>query len=149
MNPAIPNDEETKENPIKKDELKILLDRASKLLNVHDDQYDSSIRHTIVKKWLTDNLPKARNVRNLRLGVKRREDNPAYVTWTGTDTVFGKTLEDPRFELWQESRVTSLHHLPNDKKVVLAKVRKLATDEDVLVFAKVSQSPLFSEAVYS
>jgi len=130
-----PNEEETKENPIAKSELDGLLKRASKFLNVHDDQYDCSIRHTVVKKWLTDNLPASRNVHNLRLAVERRLDNPDYVTWSGTDTVLGDILKDSRFELWQETRVTSLHQEYQQKRIGGALVRRLATNEDVLVIA--------------
>ncbi|KIJ51187.1 GMC oxidoreductase [Sphaerobolus stellatus SS14] len=132
-----PDEEEIANNPIDKSELKTLLTRASKLLNVHDDQYDSSIRHTVVKKWLTDKLPRKRGVvRSLPLGVERRQDNPHYVTWTGTDTVLGDTLKDTRFELWQETRVTSLHKT-DDAKIGGALVRRLSTNNDVLVTAKV------------
>jgi len=143
---ALPNKEETEKNPISQEELSTLLTRASRLLNVHDNQYDVSIRHTVVKKWLTQSLPKERNVQSLRLAVERRHDNPDYVTWTGTDTVLGADLlKDPRFELWQETLVKSLHQEYQKTRIAGALVRRLPDDEDeILVVAKVSKTTLFS-----
>ncbi|HVL26190.1 MAG TPA: GMC oxidoreductase, partial [Thermomicrobiales bacterium] len=51
-----------------------------------------SIRHTMVKESLQaefHELPEAYGVQNLPLAVERRKDNPEFVHWTGTDTVFG------------------------------------------------------------
>ena len=143
---ALPNKEETEKNPISQEELSSLLTRASRLLNVHDNQYDVSIRHTVVKKWLTQSLPKERNVQSLRLAVERRHDNPDYVTWTGTDTVLGTDLlKDPRFELWQETLVKSLHQEYEKTRIAGALVRRLPDDEDeILVVAKVSKTTLLS-----
>ena len=152
---ALPNKEETEKNPISQEELSTLLTRASRLLNVHDNQYDVSIRHTVVKKWLTQSLPKDRNVQSLRLAVERRHDNPDYVTWTGTDTVLGADLlKDPRFELWQETLVKSLYPVATSKnshqesekpRIAGALVRRLPDDEDeILVIAKVSKTTLLS-----
>jgi len=131
----LPDEEEIKENPIEKSELTGLLKQASKLLNVHDDQFDSSIRQEAIKKVLIHEFPK-RTVQNLRLAVERRLDNPDYVTWSGVDTIFGNNLNDSRFELWQETRVTSLHST-SSKKINYAKVQRLSTQKDVDITADV------------
>jgi len=77
---ALPHGQERVSNPIPKDEFDGLLKEAGNLLNVHDNQYGHSIRHTKVKEALLQELPKARGVSNLPLGVQRRSDNPEYVT---------------------------------------------------------------------
>ncbi|KAF8322483.1 pyranose 2-oxidase [Clavulina sp. PMI_390] len=132
-----PNEEEQVLNPIKKDEFKKLLDEAHSLLNVHSNEYDFSIRHTVVKETLEKNLPKERKVGNLPLAVERRKDNPEFVTWTGPNTVLGDTVHSPKFDLRPEHRVTKLvydRNKPDRIKGVL--VRDLANDRDFLVVAK-------------
>jgi len=135
----IPHADERVENPIDKDEFNGYLSRASTLLNVHPDQYEDSIRHTVVKNTLLEALDKGnpRGVQSLPLAVKRRQDNPDYVTWSGTDTILQGTVNDSRFELWPETRVTSLYKdFTISDKIKGVKVRKLGTNDDVLVIAK-------------
>lgn len=97
------------ENPIPSKEFDTLLKRASKMLNVHEDQYDGSIRHTVVKETLAKALGDDR-VRNMPLGVERRNlEN--YVTWTGTNTVLGNVVNHPGFKLLTETRVTRLEFM--------------------------------------
>ncbi|KAH0829016.1 hypothetical protein J3R83DRAFT_2470 [Lanmaoa asiatica] len=95
----IPHAKERVRNPIPSDELDALLDEARVLLNVHEHEYDHSIRQTVVKEALQAHLPDPNRVRNLPLAVKRRDDNPHYVTWTGPNTVLGDTVNKPRFTL--------------------------------------------------
>jgi pyranose oxidase len=134
---AVPHDEERVNNPIDKAEFDVLLDRAKTLLNVHNDQYDDSIRHTVVKDTLQP-LAKSRGVTSLPLGVERRTDNPEYVTWTGSNTILGNVPKDPRFTLVTEMRVTELIASTIDPKQVDAVlVRNLNTNDDELVIAKV------------
>lgn len=81
------------ENPIPPKEFSTLLNRASNMLNVHEDQYDGSIRHTVVKETLANALGDDR-VRNMPLGVERRNIENS-VTWTGTNTVLGDVVSYP------------------------------------------------------
>ena len=113
------------------------MEEAKKKLNVHSDQYDHSIRHTVVKDTLTKAFPN-RGITSLPLAVQRNTDNPDYVTWTGMNTVLGKTAQDSRFKLSPETRVTKVIHDPMDpNQIVAAKVRDLRTDRDIYVIAKV------------
>ncbi len=69
-----------------------LYTEAERLLNTHSDQFDDSVRHTVVKETLQQefsDLPEPYGVQNLPLGVERRKDNPEFVHWTGTDHVLG------------------------------------------------------------
>lgn len=113
------------------------MEEARVLLGVHSDQYDGSIRHTVVKEALEKALPD-RGITNLPLAVKRREDNPEYVTWTGTNTILGGVVDSPRFTLSTEMRVTKLIvDLDNPSQIVAAKVRDLKNDCDIYVIARV------------
>jgi len=130
-----PDVEETVNNPIPEAELTPLLDRGRKLLNVNSDQYDGSIRHEVVKSTLVTALGQPRGVKSLPLAVERRKANPAYVTWSGTDTVLGEAVRNSRFRLWPEARVTKVcPSVPGEVGGVL--VRDLAKNADVLVLAK-------------
>lgn len=129
-------------NPIPEAELGKLFERGRKLLNVNNNQYDHSIRHTVVKETVLKALEvdgkNLREVQSLPLAVERRAENPEYVTWTGCNTVLGDIVNDKRFELWPETRVTNLVSKRNaPDEVCGAKVRSLKTDEDMLIVAKV------------
>ena len=69
-----------------------LYSAGEQLLNTHKHEFDDSIRHQVVLGALqaeyTD-LPEPYGVQNLPLAVERRKDNPKFVHWSGTDTVFG------------------------------------------------------------
>ncbi|KAL0570156.1 Pyranose 2-oxidase [Marasmius crinis-equi] len=133
----LPHEEERVHCPIDKAEFDGLLGRAGQLLNVHDDQYDNAIRHTVVKERLGAMLPEERGLRSLPLAVQRRTDNPDYVTWTGSDTILGEAAKDPRFKLKTETRVTRLiSNKQNPRKVSAVLTRDLNTNEDVLIIAK-------------
>jgi pyranose oxidase len=108
------------------------------MFKVHEDQFDSSIRHTVVKEQIIRNIAASRKVHSLPLAVERRQDNPDYVTWSATDTVFGNTLNDPRFELWQETRVTRLlDYQGGGDKIAAVLARRLSTDDDVVIISRV------------
>ncbi|KIM30732.1 pyranose oxidase [Serendipita vermifera MAFF 305830] len=134
-----PHEEERVLNPIPAAELDQLLDRAADLLKVKTDQYDTSIRHRLVKKTLQDALGPDRGVDSLPLGVTRNTGNPEFVTWTATDTIFDKWSSDPRFTLLTESRVTELHADPSNTEAIGgALIRDLkSTNDDIYVKAKV------------
>lgn len=133
---AEPQEEERKElnQVIPQDELKKLLDGAGKLLGVHPDQFDNSIRHNVVKKVLQDTF-QTRGVTNIPLAVKRRSDNPDYVTWSGSNTVLGEQVKN--INLHTETRVTKLRFNLAAGKIDCATVRDLNTDKDKVVIAKV------------
>jgi pyranose oxidase len=132
-----PHEEERKElnKVIPQSELKELLARSGKLLNVHSDQYDHSIRHTVVKERVEHFLPN-RGVNNIPLAVKRRSDNPNFVTWSGSDTVLGEQVV--KIKLHTETRVTKLiFDKIHPRRVIAAILRSLNTNDDILVIAKV------------
>jgi pyranose oxidase len=134
---AVPHQEERVHNPIDKEEFDTLLDCAKTLLNVHDDQYNASIRHTVVRDALKP-LAESRGVTNLPLGVERRTDNPDYVTWTGPNTILGDVSNDPRFILATETRVTELKSTEAEPtKIAGAVIRNLNKNRDELVIARV------------
>jgi hypothetical protein len=136
---ATPHEEETKNNPIPRTELEQLLGDAKLLLNVHDNQYDDSIRHTVVKETVLKAFPN-RGVGSLPLGVKRNTDNKQFVTWTGTDTILGDSVTKfkERFTLSSETRVTKfIPDSRNPNKITGALVRDLKKNKDYLVTAKV------------
>lgn len=137
---AIPHDEEIALNPIPKAERDALFGRARKILNIHNDQYDMSMRHTTVKDTLLAKLPAERQVQSLPLAVERRADNPAYVTWSGANTVLGDvSAYGNRFTLMSETRFTKLHLDPLEGQTVLgAELRDMRNDDDILVIADVS-----------
>ncbi|KAG8746994.1 Pyranose 2-oxidase [Ceratobasidium sp. 414] len=137
-----PHEEERANCPIAKDEFDKLLKESHKLLNVHTDQYDHSIRHNVVKDALLERYG-AKRVANLPLAVERRTDNPEYVTWSGVDTVLGtyaRTKSD-RFKLVTETRVTKLEldQVPLPTKAVGVLCRDLKASKetrDYIVRAK-------------
>ncbi len=136
---AIPHDEEIEQNPIPKAERDVLFSRAQSLLNIHNDQYEFSMRHTTVKDTLLSLLPAERNVQSLPLAVERRTENPEYVTWTGANTVLGDISKyGDRFKLLSETRFTKLIIDANDNTNILgAELRDLRNDADVLALGRV------------
>ena len=123
---------------IPQNEFNALLESAGKILGVHSDQFNSSIRHNVVKTLLQDDPAfQSRGVTDIPLGVKRRTDNPDYFTWTGSDTVLGDQVKNENFTLLTETRVTKLHFDTFTKKVDGAILRDLNTDKNIVVKAKV------------
>ncbi|KAG8733576.1 Pyranose 2-oxidase [Ceratobasidium sp. 423] len=106
----IPHPDERRNSPLDQDELLDLVDQAGKLFDVNLDQYDHSVRHNLVRGVLAKAYPGQRDghdiVTNLPLAVKRNP-NPDYVTWSGTDTVLGKyaDLKDKRLTLLPEHKL--------------------------------------------
>ena len=117
-------------------EVETLLDSASDLLGVRSDQFDMSIRHNVVKETLKDDPGfQTRGVTDIPLAVKRRTDNPDYLTWSACDTILGEQVK--KVNLHTETRVTRLHFNPFTGKIDGAVLRDLNTDEDILVLAEV------------
>lgn len=136
---AIPHDEELEHNPIPKAERDVLFEQARTLLNVHNDQYEFSMRHTTVKDTLLSLLPAERNVQSLPLAVERRKENPNYVTWTGSNTVLGDVSKyGERFRLLSETRFTKVIVDPLDNSRILgAELRDLDKNADLLALGTV------------
>ncbi|KAJ3743941.1 pyranose 2-oxidase [Lentinula detonsa] len=133
-----PHSEETNESPVDRNELDSLLVRARELVKVDSTVFDESIRHTIVKDILTDSFPN-RNVRSIPLAVQRHaKSSSGFVTWSGSNTVLGETVNDPRFTLASEHRVTQLIVHPSFPGAVAGVLmRDLKTNSDYLVNARV------------
>ena len=131
----LPHAEERKENPIAPAELDGLLAHSRRILHVTTDQYDDSIRHNTVLDALRAGT--TRNIQPLPLAVRRRTDNPLYVTWSGSNTVLGDAVDSPRFTLHTETRVTEVIRHPEDpSKILGVLVRDLKTDTDHFIVAK-------------
>jgi len=131
----LPHAEEREKNPIAPAELDQLLTRSRNILHVTTDQYDGSIRHNTVLDALRAGT--TRNIQPLPLAVRRRTDNPLYVTWSGSNTVLGDAVDNPRFTLSAETRVTRVIRDPEDQsKIYGVLVRDLKTDTDHFVLAK-------------
>lgn len=106
---------------------------AEELLNTHRHEFDDSIRHNIVRDVLAAEyreLTEPYRVQNLPLAVQRRADQPEFVTWTGTDTVFGPLLDGPLdrepFILRAEHRCNRLVPTDAGTSIAYAEVQDLA-----------------------
>ncbi|CAE7218642.1 unnamed protein product [Rhizoctonia solani] len=103
-----PHAQEREACPLPSDEFDSLLQEAEKLLGVNKDQYDLSVRHSLVKYVLQESFDPNRTgiVDNLPLAVKRNK-NPAYVTWSGSNTILGGYAEGKhaRFDLRPEHKL--------------------------------------------
>ena len=133
---AVPHIDERVNCPIERTEFEELLGQAAELLNVNENEFDISIRHREIKKVIKDAFPD-REIKNIPLAVKRREDNPAFVTWTGANTVLGNAINSERLTIRDETRVTALVGSADDS-IDVALLRDLRTNNDVIVYAKVS-----------
>jgi pyranose oxidase len=124
----LPHAEERKLNPIAPAELDSLLTCARKILDVTTDQYNDSIRHNTVLDALKAGT--TRNIQPLPLAVRRRTDNPIYITWSGSNTVLGDAVYSGRFTLSPETRVTKVYRDTKDPtKILGVLIRDLKTDK--------------------
>ncbi|KAH7871076.1 pyranose 2-oxidase [Lentinula edodes] len=132
-----PHSEETTSSPIPRNELDSLLARARDFVKVDSTVFDKSIRHTTVKDILTTSFPN-RNIRSIPLAVQpHSKAESGFVTWSGSDTVLGDIINDPRFTIASEHRVTQLIVHPSFPGTVAGVLmRDLKTDRDVLVHAR-------------
>lgn len=145
---AEPHNEELVESPIERGVMRKLLQEGKKLLNVHDDQFEDSVRHQIVKKALTEAYsPENRAIKSIPLAGERYKANKNYVVWSGAGTVLGDYIfaKDSqgrdRFRLLSEVLVVKLISDQNAPgKVTNALVRNLRTGNERTISAKVSLS---------
>jgi pyranose oxidase len=130
-------------NFISAEEWDQLYGEAETLLNTHTDQFDNSIRHTVVRETLQNEfqeLPQPYHVQNLPLAVERRKDNNEFVTWSGSDTVLGKLADGPLdrepFVLRAQHRCKRLHLNADGTSVEFAEVENLIEWKTIRVRAK-------------
>ena len=144
---AEPHDEELMESPIERGLMRKLLQQGNNLLNVHEDQFEHSVRHQIVKKALAEAYsPEKRVVKSLPLAAERYKANMDYITWSGADTVLGDSIfaKDSkwrnRFRLLPEVLVVKL--ISDEKtpgKIANAVIRNLRTGNERNISAKVGR----------
>ena len=92
--------------------------QAESLLNTRLDVFDKSVRHATVMDTLRrhygDRLPAGRGVQSLPTAGVRRSDNDEFVHFTGSDTILGPLIDEPRdypgerFQIYQEHRCKKL-----------------------------------------
>lgn len=109
-----------------------LYTEAEKVLNTHRHEFDNSMRHTVVRETLQaefSELPAEWGVQNLPLAVERRQDNPEFVHWTGTDTVLGPLADGDQdqepFILKEQHRCTRLVRSRDGSRIEYAEVQDL------------------------
>lgn len=109
-----------------------LYKEGERLLNTHHNEFDNFIRHTMVRETLQaefKELAAPYNVQNLPLAVERRKDNPDFVHWTGTDTVFGPLADMPLnkdpFILKEQHRCSRLVPSADGSRIEYAEIQDL------------------------
>ncbi|MEN7546309.1 pyranose oxidase [Rapidithrix thailandica] len=98
-----------------------LYPQAEALLNVHNDQFDNSIRHTVVKEALQEEFTEIKDPyrpQSLPLAVQRRTDNSEFVTWSGADTVLGELANNPNYYQDKSGGVLEIVEQHQLKKVI-------------------------------
>ncbi|CUA73271.1 hypothetical protein RSOLAG22IIIB_05218 [Rhizoctonia solani] len=140
-----PHDDELVQCPIERSEMRKLLQRGKELLNVHTDQFDTSVRHQLVKKTLTGVYqPRCIAVTSLPLAAERSKDNDTLIEWSGMNTVLGDFINAKdahglnRFKLLTECLVVKFEADPSaPAKITSALVRDLRTGKERSIKAKV------------
>lgn len=119
-----------------------LYNEGEKLLNTHSHEYDDSIRHNVVRDTLASefsDLPDEYAVQNLPLAVERRKDNPEFVHWSGTDTVFGPLADgeydESRFSIAEQHQCRRLVRSSDGSRIEYAEIENLMEWETVNVRA--------------
>jgi pyranose oxidase len=119
-----------------------LYSEAERLLNTHRNEFDNSIRHTVVRDTLQaefTELPASYGAQNLPLAVERRKDNPALVHWSGADTVLGMLAEGEQdaetFILKEQHRCTRLVPSRDGSRIEYAEVQNLLAWRTINVYA--------------
>ncbi|XP_072017173.1 uncharacterized protein [Amphiura filiformis] len=119
-----------------------LYDEAEKLLMTSRDNFQHSVRNTIVKEKLQAEYPKLKGEdrpQNMAFAGYRLKENPEFMHWTGSDDIFGPLLDDSecksRFTLKAEHLVEKLVLTSDGDKIDYAIVRDLQKDQCVRVHA--------------
>ena len=94
-----------------------LYERAEALVGTRTDLFDTSVRHRAIIRALGEHygrrLAEGHRVQSLPMAGQRPPDNPAFVRFTGTDTVLGPLIEDTdpaRFRILANHRCRRLVH---------------------------------------
>jgi pyranose oxidase len=114
---------------------------AERLIGTRTDAFEHSIRHQLVRDLLREEYAELRepyHVQNLPLAVRRREDDPRYVYWSGTDTVLGPLTEDAdgRFNLRADHICRRLALSDDGTRVEYAEVENLSRSRRLRVEAE-------------
>ncbi len=124
------------------DEWERLYSEGERLLCTRTDVFEHSIRHQLVRDALREEyseLAEPYHVQNLPLAVRRREDDPRYVIWSGTDTVLGPLAEDDaegRFDLRAEHICRRLVLSADNTRIEYAEVEDLTRSQMLRVEAE-------------
>ncbi|CEL59887.1 hypothetical protein RSOLAG1IB_09171 [Rhizoctonia solani AG-1 IB] len=140
-----PHDDELVQSPIERSKMRKLLQRGKELLNVRTDQFDTSVRHQLVKKALADAYQhRGISVTSLPLAAERSKDNDTLVEWSGMNTVLGNYIDAKdahgrnRFKLLTECLVIKFEANPDAPNIIKsALIRDLRTGKEGSVGAKV------------
>ncbi|CAE6527796.1 unnamed protein product [Rhizoctonia solani] len=134
-----PHDDELLQCPIERSNMRRLLQQGKQLLNVRTDQFDTSIRHQLVKKALTEAYrEKDIAVTSLPLAAERSKTNATLIEWAGMNTVLGEYIDAKdahgrrRFKLLAEHLVVRFEadpSTPEKIKSALVVFRKTLLDE--------------------
>jgi pyranose oxidase len=110
-----------------------LYPEAEAMLEVTQECFAHSIRHQVVRELLEGEyteLADPYRVQALPLAARRREDDPRFVHWTGTDTVLGPLAHDDhdgRFDLRPEHICRRLALSADGERIEFAEVEDLQT----------------------
>ncbi|CCO35141.1 hypothetical protein BN14_09256 [Rhizoctonia solani AG-1 IB] len=120
-----PHDDELVQSPIERSKMRKLLQRGKELLNVRTDQFDTSVRHQLVKKALADAYQhRGISVTSLPLAAERSKDNDTLVEWSGMNTVLGNYIDAKdahgrnRFKLLTECLVIKFEANPDAPNII-------------------------------
>jgi pyranose oxidase len=105
---------------------------AEQLFKTNTETFGESVRHQIVLQTLRDEyseLLEPYDVQSLPLAVERRRDNPAFVRWSGTDTILGPLAdgrqEPGEFDLRPDHLCMRLFRTPDGERIERAELRNL------------------------
>ncbi|KAH6856689.1 hypothetical protein B0I37DRAFT_412600 [Chaetomium sp. MPI-CAGE-AT-0009] len=111
---------------------------AEQLIGTSTTEFDDSIRQQLVKYVLSTSFPD-RSVKSLPLACKRDVDNPDFVTWSSSATIFGDITDGAHdnFTLLSEHLCTSLAFIPGSgADIGCAYVQDLRGNETLEIFAE-------------
>ncbi|KAI4758339.1 hypothetical protein E4T52_05936 [Aureobasidium sp. EXF-3400] len=106
--------------------------------NGEGTEFENSLRQQLIKNTLREAFEEEGRVfKSMPLACKRREDNPDWVDWSSSATVFGPIISDNRnFELWSEHQCFKVLRDPESGDIVGAEVRSLRDNREKFIEAK-------------
>ncbi|KAG9765646.1 hypothetical protein KCU73_g333, partial [Aureobasidium melanogenum] len=106
--------------------------------NGEGTQFENSLRQQLVKKTLREAFQKEGRVfKAMPLACQRRQDNPDWVDWSSSATVFdGITSGNPNFELWSEHQCSKVLRDPESGEIRGAEVHDLRNNQKKFIEAK-------------